>query len=83
MTPEALSFCSVPDHEDSGSPQNSNSYIYNAMIHPIIKFTITGAIWYQGKFNDMPLTSTGEARGGPFHPPPNTITLACQKSMFL
>jgi len=27
------------------------SYLYNAMIHPIIQMTITGVIWYQGEDN--------------------------------
>jgi hypothetical protein len=30
------------------NPFNSDFYLYNAMINPIIKFSITGAIWYQG-----------------------------------
>ncbi len=29
----------------------SNSLLYNGMIHPIIKFPIKGAIWYQGEAN--------------------------------
>jgi hypothetical protein len=27
----------------------SNSFLYNAMIHPMVRFTIKGAIWYQGQ----------------------------------
>ena len=27
---------------------NSNSYLYNAMIHPLIGLSIKGALWYQG-----------------------------------
>ena len=53
MTPDALTFCYVPDHEESDRPEASNSFIYNAMINPLIKFTITGAIWYQGKPNNQ------------------------------
>ena len=52
MTPEGLTACNVPDYENPNNPETSNSFIYNAMIHPILKFTIKGAIWYQGnKFN--------------------------------
>jgi len=49
MTPEGLSDCEIAPFEDPNNPSASNSYLYNAMIHPIIKFTIKGAIWYQGK----------------------------------
>ena len=31
--------------------QRKPSYLYNAMIHPIIKMAITGVIWYQGEAN--------------------------------
>lgn len=31
--------------------QDKASYLYNGMIHPIIKYTIKGAIWYQGETN--------------------------------
>ncbi len=33
-----------------GNP-NRPSVLYNAMIHPLIPFTIRGAIWYQGESN--------------------------------
>jgi hypothetical protein len=49
MTPEGLSDCEIPPFENPNNPSSSNSYLYNAMIHPIIKFTIKGTIWYQGK----------------------------------
>ena len=29
---------------------NENSVLWNAMIHPLLNLTITGALWYQGKF---------------------------------
>lgn len=29
--------------------QNSESQLYNAMINPLLRNTIKGAIWYQGK----------------------------------
>ena len=31
--------------------QNSPTVLYNGMLHPIIPFTIKGAIWYQGEAN--------------------------------
>ena len=37
-----------------GSGVNPNAYptlLYNAMIHPVIRFPIAGAIWYQGESN--------------------------------
>lgn len=39
---------------DNGGGMNPNAYptlLYNAMIHPIIRFQIAGAIWYQGESN--------------------------------
>lgn len=30
---------------------NEHSVLYNAMIHPFLKMTIYGAIWYQGEAN--------------------------------
>lgn len=32
-------------------PNSMPSLLYNAMIHPLIPFTIKGAIWYQGESN--------------------------------
>jgi hypothetical protein len=49
MTPEGLTHCGVAPFKDPKIPSASNSYLYNAMIHPMIRFTIKGAIWYQGK----------------------------------
>jgi sialate O-acetylesterase len=31
--------------------QNKPSFLFNAMINPLVKFPITGAIWYQGESN--------------------------------
>ena len=53
MTPEGWTNCNVPPFEDPDHPETSNSFLYNAMIHPIIKFTIKGAIWYQGIISVM------------------------------
>ena len=50
-TQESLDACGVEDF-DGGSdyPQGTNKALYNAMIHPLIKLSIYGALWYQGKF---------------------------------
>ena len=32
-------------------PQHSAALLYNGMIHPLLPFTIRGAIWYQGESN--------------------------------
>ena len=37
------------DGIDNG--QNHNNYLWNAMIHPFLKMSIKGAIWYQGEQN--------------------------------
>jgi sialate O-acetylesterase len=47
-TAEVLSLCNIEPFVDPSNPFNSDFYLYNAMINPIIKFSITGAIWYQG-----------------------------------
>ncbi|XP_059931694.1 sialate O-acetylesterase [Gadus macrocephalus] len=39
----------VPRH---GS-ENRNSQLWNAMIHPFLKMTLKGAIWYQGESNTV------------------------------
>jgi sialate O-acetylesterase len=36
---------------DEARKQGGAGYLYNAMIHPLLKFPITGAIWYQGEAN--------------------------------
>ncbi|GAB1308874.1 hypothetical protein KH5_15570 [Urechidicola sp. KH5] len=33
------------------TPQKTPTAVYNAMIHPIIKYKIKGALWYQGEAN--------------------------------
>ena len=48
-TPEGLNDCHVQPYE-SYWEWDSNSLIYNAMIHPLHKFTIKGILWYQGKY---------------------------------
>ena len=51
MSPEALGLCGIADNIDENNPQNSNSYLYNAMIHPLVRMDIKGALWYQGEAN--------------------------------
>jgi sialate O-acetylesterase len=42
--PSVMSSCGV-------SPQSYDSQLYNAMITPLLKMTIKGALWYQGESN--------------------------------
>jgi sialate O-acetylesterase len=35
----------------SANPQNTATYLFNAMINPLIPFGIKGVIWYQGESN--------------------------------
>ena len=43
--------CNIPDYVNEDVPQRSNSYLYNAMIHPLVRSGIKGALWYQGEAN--------------------------------
>ncbi len=36
---------------NTGSDPNVHTFLYNAMIHPLVPYTIKGAIWYQGENN--------------------------------
>ena len=49
MPKEPLDACNIEPYtnEDPSNP-NSNSVLYNAMIHPLIRLSIKGALWYQG-----------------------------------
>ena len=47
-TKEGLDFCGIEPYIDEAYPANSNSYLYNAMIYPLINLSIYGALWYQG-----------------------------------
>ena len=39
-------------HQSAGfAPNQTPTYLYNKMIHPIIDFPIKGALWYQGESN--------------------------------
>ncbi|KAL1256669.1 hypothetical protein QQF64_012214 [Cirrhinus molitorella] len=62
-SPRALKKCGLMDsvpHSDffvqrnlseNVSDKRNNSVLWNAMIHPFLNMTITGAIWYQGEDN--------------------------------
>jgi len=48
---DALDSCDIEDNVMPNHPQNSNSYLWNAMIHPLRKMTVRGFLWYQGEAN--------------------------------
>jgi sialate O-acetylesterase len=48
---DALDDCEIEDNVLPNSPQNSNSYLWNSMIHPLRKMTVKGFLWYQGEAN--------------------------------
>ena len=49
MPQEPLDLCNIEPfgNGDEDNP-NQNSVLYNAMIHPLIRLSIKGALWYQG-----------------------------------
>ena len=47
-TAQSLEACSVPDHVNDATPQQSTSYVYNAMMAPFRKIVVAGFLWYQG-----------------------------------
>ena len=50
MPQEPLDLCGVePNDNGDENNKNRNSVLYNAMIHPLIRLSIKGALWYQGK----------------------------------
>ncbi len=48
---EAIDFNAAKIPPRPGGQQNSPTVLYNAMIHPLLPYTIKGAIWYQGESN--------------------------------
>ena len=49
-TQESLDACGVEDFDGGPDyPQGTNKALYNAMIHPLIKLSVYGALWYQGE----------------------------------
>ncbi len=49
VLPAALPVINDPEHPLAGWPVPTS--MYNAMIHPVVPFSIRGAIWYQGESN--------------------------------
>ncbi|MDR3366749.1 MAG: 9-O-acetylesterase [Prevotellaceae bacterium] len=47
----AVDMRNVPPKPQSPDNPNRPSVLYNAMLHPLVPFTIRGAIWYQGEAN--------------------------------
>ena len=56
LTPEGLETCEIENNIDEEYPQQSNSYLYNAMIHPLVRTSIYGALWYQGRYENKSYT---------------------------
>ena len=52
MSQDALDACNVePNVEPGDGSHNSNSYVWNAMVHPFLRHNIYGVLWYQGIIN--------------------------------
>lgn len=51
MPPVALDRCGIDPFVNIRNPQETNSHLYNAMIHPLTKLSIFGVLWYQGEAN--------------------------------
>ena len=51
--PETLQTCGIEDYIDDKHDYQSNSHLYNAMIHPFHRMSIKGAVWYQGESNSL------------------------------
>ena len=67
MPQEPLDLCGVePNDNGDENNANRNSVLYNAMIHPLIRLSIKGALWYQGNMiylNPFSLTERVEIKG--------------------
>lgn len=54
-TPQPTLSTGFPEFYDGSitfeNPQNTPAQLYNAMINPLVPYTIQGAIWYQGESN--------------------------------
>ena len=43
--PATLRACEIEDYVDDKHDYNSNSYLYNAMIHPFHRMSLKGVLW--------------------------------------
>jgi len=50
-TSEGLASCGAEGEILEDNPQNSNSYLWNAMIAPLRRLNLYGFLWYQGEAN--------------------------------
>jgi len=50
-TSEGLASCGAEGEIIEDNPQNSNSYLWNAMIAPLRRLNLYGFLWYQGEAN--------------------------------
>jgi len=50
-TTEGLESCGAEGQINENNPQNSNSYLWNAMIAPLRRLSLFGFLWYQGEAN--------------------------------
>ncbi len=55
-----VDFASSPRKPRLPDDPNRSTVLYNAMLHPIIPYSIRGAIWYQGEANDNRAVQYGE-----------------------
>ena len=52
MSQDALDACNVePNVEPDDNSHNSNTYLWNAMVHPFLRHNIYGGLWYQGRYS--------------------------------
>ena len=49
--PDSLASCEIKDTGAGKRPENHHEYLWNGMIHPYLRFSIKGVIWYQGEQN--------------------------------
>jgi len=48
---KGVSLVDLPPLPPQPEIQNTPTFLFNAMIHPLLKYSIRGAIWYQGESN--------------------------------
>ena len=49
---DALNDCNIPPNTEEGNQEkNSNTVLWNAMMHPFLRHNIYGVLWYQGESN--------------------------------